>query len=180
MLAVPSCPLVKLDDKYYKLVDKMEALTEAPPSLINAKSLTVKGPVKFVKGVVIKGDVTFENGKQHSLCDFALLLQDMLCLRLLQMSTSKAKIILPQSQHASQCCLTAFGHLQRVRSRCLWKRRHTTTQRRSWVVLSSNSKHRPVLSLPLHNCRLSSLHVQTLQWFSGSAWMSFSSSRMHH
>ena len=66
VLAVPSCPLIKLDDKYYKLVDKMEALTEAPPSLIGAKSLTVKGPVKFVKGVVIKGDVTFENGKQVS------------------------------------------------------------------------------------------------------------------
>ena len=62
VLAVPSCPMIKLDDKYYKLVDKMEALTEAPPSLIGAKSLTVKGPVKFVKGVVIKGDVTFENG----------------------------------------------------------------------------------------------------------------------
>lgn len=61
VLAVPSCPMVKLDDKYYKLVDKMEALTEAPPSLLHAKSLTVKGPVKFVKGVVIKGDVTFEN-----------------------------------------------------------------------------------------------------------------------
>lgn len=62
VLAVPSCPMVKLDDKYYKLVDKMEALTESPPSLIHAKSLTVKGPVKFVKGVVIKGNVTFENG----------------------------------------------------------------------------------------------------------------------
>ena len=66
VLAVPSCPMVKLDDKYYKLVDKMEALTEAPPSLIHAKSLTVKGPVKFVRGVVIKGDVTFENGEQSS------------------------------------------------------------------------------------------------------------------
>ena len=66
VLAVPSCPMVKLDDKYYKLVDKMEALTEAPPSLLHAKSLTVKGPVMFVKGVVIKGDVTFENGEQSS------------------------------------------------------------------------------------------------------------------
>ncbi len=66
VLAVPSCPMVKLDDKYYKLVDKMEALTEAPPSLLHAKSLTVKGPVKFVKGVVIRGDVTFENGEQSS------------------------------------------------------------------------------------------------------------------
>ena len=66
MLAGPSCPMVKLDDKYDKLVDKMEALTEAPPSLLHAKSLTVKGPVMFVKGVVIKGDVTFENGEQFS------------------------------------------------------------------------------------------------------------------
>lgn len=55
--------MIKLDDKYYKLVDKMEALTDAPPSLIGAKNLTVKGPVKFVKGVVIKGNVTLENGK---------------------------------------------------------------------------------------------------------------------
>ena len=66
VLAVPSCPMIKLDDKYYKLVDKMESLTEAPPSLIGCKSLTVKGPVKFVKGVVIKGDVTFENGRGNS------------------------------------------------------------------------------------------------------------------
>lgn len=65
VLAVPSCPMIKLDDKHYKLVDKMEALTEAPPSLIACKSLTVKGPVKFVKGVVIKGDVTFENGRYN-------------------------------------------------------------------------------------------------------------------
>lgn len=63
VLAVPSCPMIKLDDKYYKLVDKMESLTEAPPSLIGAKNLTVKGPVKFVKGVVIKGNVTLENGE---------------------------------------------------------------------------------------------------------------------
>jgi hypothetical protein len=33
---------VKLDDKFYKLVDQMEMLTAAPPSLINATSLTVK------------------------------------------------------------------------------------------------------------------------------------------
>ena len=71
VLAVPSCPMIKLDDKYYKLVDKMESLTEAPPSLIGCKSLTVKGPVKFVKGVVIKGDVTFENGRGNSEFSYA-------------------------------------------------------------------------------------------------------------
>ncbi len=43
-------PLVKLDDAHYKLVDQMEALVEAPPSLKQASSLTVKGAVKFTKG----------------------------------------------------------------------------------------------------------------------------------
>ena len=77
VLAVPSCPMIKLDDKHYKLVDKMEALTDAPPSLIACKSLTVKGPVKFVKGVVIKGDVTFENGKPCSLGCWCYLVQSV-------------------------------------------------------------------------------------------------------
>lgn len=58
-------PVVKLDDKFYKLVDKMDKLTIAPPSLKDAKSLTVKGPVKFQKGVVIKGDVLIVNGEGH-------------------------------------------------------------------------------------------------------------------
>ena len=120
-LVTGSAPAVKLDDKHYKLVDKvcpcpfrsgavvqatgapaaggfsvrtltlilsvlckqqccaakdarvvprallrdgvqMEALTLAAPSLVAAKSLTVKGPVKFPPGVFIKGDVTFING----------------------------------------------------------------------------------------------------------------------
>ena len=62
VLTVPHAPSVKLDDKYYKLVDKMEALTEAPPSLKDAKSLTVKGPVLFRKGCVFKGDTLVVNG----------------------------------------------------------------------------------------------------------------------
>ncbi|KAK9829520.1 hypothetical protein WJX72_006308 [[Myrmecia] bisecta] len=61
VLAVKDAPMVKLDDTHYKLVDKMEALTEQPPSLLQAKSLTVKGPVRFKAGVVIKGDVTLTN-----------------------------------------------------------------------------------------------------------------------
>jgi hypothetical protein len=35
-------PLVKLDDKYFKLVDQMERLTPRPPSLLKATALTVK------------------------------------------------------------------------------------------------------------------------------------------
>ena len=64
VLATRTGPVVKLDDKFYKLVDKMDALTLAPPSLKEAKSLTVKGPVKFEKGVVIKGDVLVVNGER--------------------------------------------------------------------------------------------------------------------
>ncbi len=40
----------------------MQSLTLGVPSLIDAKSLIVKGPVKFVPGVKIIGDVTFTNG----------------------------------------------------------------------------------------------------------------------
>ena len=64
VLAAPKGPLVKLDDKYYKLVDKMEALTQAPPSLIHADSLTVKGPVRFLRGTSFAGDVLITNGAQ--------------------------------------------------------------------------------------------------------------------
>lgn len=35
-------PLVKLDDKYFKLVDQMERLAPRAPSLVGASSLTVK------------------------------------------------------------------------------------------------------------------------------------------
>lgn len=62
VLVKDSAPAVKLDDKYYKLVDKLEALTLRAPSLIDATSLTVKGPLKFVPGIKIVGDVTFVNG----------------------------------------------------------------------------------------------------------------------
>ena len=61
-LAIAAPPVVKLDDKHYKLVDKMEALTTAAPSLAQASKLTVKGPVIFGPGTVIKGEVTVVNG----------------------------------------------------------------------------------------------------------------------
>ena len=65
VLAAPKGPLVKLDDKHYKLVDKMDALTEAVPSLIHANSLTVKGPVRFQAGTSFTGDVLVTNGEQR-------------------------------------------------------------------------------------------------------------------
>ena len=62
-LLAPTPPLVKLDDKYYKLVDKMEALTVEVPSLIKCTSLGVRGAVKFGGGVVVEGDVVLVNPK---------------------------------------------------------------------------------------------------------------------
>ena len=57
---VATAPLVKLDDAHYKLVDQLDALVPAVPSLIACTSLTVKGPVRFAQpGVVLKGAVTF-------------------------------------------------------------------------------------------------------------------------
>ena len=61
VLAAPEPPLVKLDDKYYKLVDQMEAMTPSVPSLMHCHSLTVIGPVKFEGGVAFQGNVTLIN-----------------------------------------------------------------------------------------------------------------------
>lgn len=63
VLAAAKPPFVKLDDKYYKLVDKMESLTRSCPSLIGCTSLIVKGPVIFESGVSVRGDVTLINNK---------------------------------------------------------------------------------------------------------------------
>ncbi|RMZ53938.1 hypothetical protein APUTEX25_004963, partial [Auxenochlorella protothecoides] len=69
-----AAPAVKLDDGHYKsvegvggLVDKMDALVKTVPSLWQATSLTVKGPVRFEAGVVIKGDVTLINSTNEPL-----------------------------------------------------------------------------------------------------------------
>jgi UDP-N-acetylglucosamine pyrophosphorylase len=55
-------PTIKLDDRHYKLVDKMEALVEGYPSMLECDSLKVSGPVKFKRGVAIKGKVEVMNG----------------------------------------------------------------------------------------------------------------------
>ena len=58
---VSPLPKVNLDAKAYKLVDDYEALVPAPPSLVGAKSVTVKGAVRFAPGTVLKGDVLIVN-----------------------------------------------------------------------------------------------------------------------
>jgi UTP--glucose-1-phosphate uridylyltransferase len=51
-------PVISLSDEY-KLVDSIESL--GVPSLIGCDSLKVSGPVRFDPGVVIEGDVEFQN-----------------------------------------------------------------------------------------------------------------------
>jgi hypothetical protein len=58
---VDPLPLVDLDAKHYKLVDALDALVEAPPSLVGCRSVKVKGAVRFPKGVTLKGDVLISN-----------------------------------------------------------------------------------------------------------------------
>merc|ERR1719265_1736639 len=54
-------PLVKLDDRY-KFVDAMDTIIpNGVPSLKDCSKLTIKGEVEFAAGVVVKGDVTFNN-----------------------------------------------------------------------------------------------------------------------
>lgn len=65
VLAAEQPPFIKLDDKHYKLVDQMEALTVAVPSLIKCEALTVQGPVRFEQDVTIVGKVTITNEKSE-------------------------------------------------------------------------------------------------------------------
>lgn len=51
-------PDVILSDDY-KLVDQLEEL--GVPSLIECRSLKIRGPIRFAQGVVIEGEVEFEN-----------------------------------------------------------------------------------------------------------------------
>lgn len=51
-------PVIELSDEY-KLVDSLEGL--GMPSLVKARRLAVRGPVRFADGVVIAGDVSFVN-----------------------------------------------------------------------------------------------------------------------
>ena len=45
---------MKLDDAYYKLVDKLERLVKVVPGLRQCSSLVVKGPVRFGEGVTVR------------------------------------------------------------------------------------------------------------------------------
>ena len=55
-------PVILLSDEY-KLVDQIEAL--GVPSLIGCKSLKIRGLMKIEPGVIVKGDVQFENSSNE-------------------------------------------------------------------------------------------------------------------
>lgn len=55
-------PVVRLDSKYYKLIDDLEArFPNGSPSLLECEQFTVKGDVKFGAGVVCRGMVEVVN-----------------------------------------------------------------------------------------------------------------------
>jgi len=53
--------LIKLDPKYYKLVEDLDERIPSAPSLVECKSLTIKGDYKIGNNVKIKGDNILEN-----------------------------------------------------------------------------------------------------------------------
>ncbi|HKK33790.1 MAG TPA: UTP--glucose-1-phosphate uridylyltransferase, partial [Desulfomicrobiaceae bacterium] len=62
----PECstplPLVNLDSKFYKKIDEFQKrFPEGVPSLLECRSLTVKGDVTFEPGVILRGEVRVEN-----------------------------------------------------------------------------------------------------------------------
>jgi len=60
--------VVSLDSRFYKLIDDMEArFPQGVPSLLECKSLTVKGDVLFGGDVVCKGVVELENRSEEQM-----------------------------------------------------------------------------------------------------------------
>jgi UDP-N-acetylglucosamine pyrophosphorylase len=68
-------PIITLSEDY-KLVDQIEAL--GLPSLIQCQSLTVKGPVHFHPGVILRGTVAFENASGETLTVKAGIYEDQI------------------------------------------------------------------------------------------------------
>ena len=132
VLTVPSAPSVKLDDKYYKLVDKMEALCEAPPSLKDAKSLTVKGPVLFRKGCVFKGDTLVVNGEQILCCSLRSAPLKVQCLLQTRAASARVTRCLCMVQPASCSCTSLLGQLPAV----AWARQDHLTPQALLVLLA--------------------------------------------
>lgn len=63
VLAPGACkPIISFDDNYKMVPDMEKAIPNGVPSLKECQKLTVKGPVVFAAGTVIKGEITILNG----------------------------------------------------------------------------------------------------------------------
>lgn len=61
-------PLVLLDERFYKLIDDLEArFPQGAPSLVECTRFEVIGDVRFGRGVEILGDVTVENEEEKQI-----------------------------------------------------------------------------------------------------------------
>src|SRR5690606_34119869 len=54
-------PLIDLDRRFFTTIADFDARIPSPPSLVDARSLTVRGDWRFGRDVVIRGDVTLED-----------------------------------------------------------------------------------------------------------------------
>ncbi|MBP2389162.1 UTP--glucose-1-phosphate uridylyltransferase [Aeromicrobium fastidiosum] len=54
-------PLVDLDRRYFTTISDFDARLPEPPSLVEARSLTVEGDWRFGRDVVVRGDVTLDD-----------------------------------------------------------------------------------------------------------------------
>ncbi|TXL62153.1 UTP--glucose-1-phosphate uridylyltransferase [Aeromicrobium terrae] len=54
-------PLVDLDRRFYTTIGDFDARIPDPPSLVDARSLTVRGDWRFGRAVVVRGDVELED-----------------------------------------------------------------------------------------------------------------------
>ena len=58
-------PIVTLDSRYYKLIKNLDSrLPEGVPSLLNCRSLSIEGDIKFGKNVIFEGDVQLVNSSK--------------------------------------------------------------------------------------------------------------------
>jgi UTP--glucose-1-phosphate uridylyltransferase len=58
---VGSVPLVDLDRRFFTTIADFDARLPSPPSLVEARSLTVKGDWRFGRDVVVRGEVTLDD-----------------------------------------------------------------------------------------------------------------------
>ncbi|HEX9777807.1 MAG TPA: UTP--glucose-1-phosphate uridylyltransferase [Geopsychrobacteraceae bacterium] len=69
-------PLVRLDERYFKMIEDFEArFPEGAPSLLNCSRFSVRGDVRFGGNVVCRGAVDLENDSEQQMVidDFARL-----------------------------------------------------------------------------------------------------------